>query len=288
MVVVFALGFGPQSSVLGPRSAVASEERQIPLAPGVTLTLVRIPAGEFVMGAPPDESPLDTDEQPQTKVRIGKPLWIGKFETTNQQYQCFDPAHDSRWIDTHGKDRVGPGVALNEPLQPVCRISWFDARKFCEWLSGLAKQPCRLPTEAEWEYACRAGTTTPFSFGTEDKIADCANFADVSLGNLKPWALRDGSRSDGAAASAPVGRYQPNPWGLSDMHGNVAEWCSTLYRPYPYDVADGREKPAAGVRVVRGGSWDDLPRRCRSAFRLSYNPIYPVYNVGFRVIMDAD
>jgi len=261
----------------------------VDLAPGVTLGLVLIPAGEFVMGAPVGESALDTDEQPQTKVQITKPFWLGKFEVTNQQYRCFSASHDSRFIDTNGKDRVGPGPPLNEPLQPVCRISWHDARRFCEWLAALAKQPCRLPTEAEWEYACRAGTTTPFSFGAPDTIAQYANFADASLGGLKPWALRDPGRSDGAAASAPVGRYQPNPWGLYDMHGNVAEWTGSLYRPYPYQPDDGREGlSATGARVVRGGSWDDLPRRCRSAFRLSYDPVYPVYNVGFRVLLEPN
>jgi formylglycine-generating enzyme required for sulfatase activity len=238
------------------------------------------------MGAPEGESPLDGDEQPQMQVILGRAFWLGKCEVTNQQYARLDPHHDTGWMDTHGKDRVGPGVPINGPLQPVTRVSCLDAERFCRWLSDKTAVSCRLPTEAEWEHACRAGTQTPF-WCAENELAQCANTADASLGQLKPWALRDNSRSDGAVCSANVGSYRPNPWGLMDMHGNVFEWTASSYRPYPYDAADGREQPRAEEeRVVRGGSWDDMPRRCRSAFRLSYDPTQPVYNVGFRVLVE--
>ena len=266
---------------------LAQAEHTVDLGDGIALTLVAVPAGEFTMGAPADESPLDPDESPPFSVRIEKPFEIGKLEITNAQYALFDPAHNTGWIDTHGKDRVGPGVPMNGPNQPVARISCLDAERFCRWLGGKLGRVCRLPTEAEWEYACRAGTQTPFSCGDGAGLEQFANLADANLGGLKPWAIRDDSRNDGAATSCDVGRYQPNPWGLCDMHGNVCEWTASAYRPYPYDPQDGRQQPGATEeRTVRGGSWDDLPRRCRSAFRLSYEPTQPVYNVGFRVVVE--
>jgi formylglycine-generating enzyme required for sulfatase activity len=281
-------------------------ERRIDLDSQVKMTLVLIPAGEFMMGAPAGESPLDPDEAPQAWIKIEKPFWMGKYEVTNQQYHVFDPIHDSRFIDTHWKDRVGPGLPVNEDLQPVVRISWNDAMAFCRWLTekckGQGAPEFRLPTEAEWEYACRAGTATPYCFGAAaDHLFKYANYADKSLSRAKPWALRDDSQSDNATVSSRVGQYQPNAWGLFDMHGNVAEWCLSVYRAYPYRSEDGRDAERdsphfqtakmgtvpAGPRVVRGGSWDDPPRRVRSAFRQDYAPDYRVYNVGFRVVCPA-
>ena len=258
--------------------------REVKLADGVTLTLVLIPSGEFTMGAPADESKLDPDEAPPFKLTVKRPFWLGKFEITNQQFRLFRPDHNSREIDTNWKDRVGPGPSVNGDQQPVCRISWLDAHAFCTWLSKSAGVQFRLPSEAEWEYACRAGTSTPFSCPA-DELFRYANYADQSLGAVKPWALRDKDHSDGSAVASDVGKYLPNPWGSCDMHGNVAEWCDSAYRPYPLTSAepDTRLAPSA-PRAVRGGSWDDRPRRVRSAFRLSYPPDYCVYNVGFRVM----
>lgn len=269
-------------------------EHQINIAEGVKMTFMLIPAGEFMMGAPEGESKLDPDESPQTRVKIERPFWMEKYELSNQQYRCFDPVHDSRHIDTHWKDRVGPGHAVNEDLQPVVRISWYQAMDFCRWLTlrckgalpGTKESIFRLPTEAEWEYACRAGSVTPFYFGSaEDQLFKYGNLADKSLAANKPWAIRDDNQNDGAIVSNRVGKYLPNAWGLHDMHGNAAEWCLSVYKSYPYNADDGREEISAkGPRVVRGGSWDDLPRRCRSAFRQNYPPDYRVYNVGFRVV----
>jgi formylglycine-generating enzyme required for sulfatase activity len=278
---------GAVAAALGLAALAGAQERVVDLGDGVTLTLVAVPAGEFTMGAPAEESPLDPDESPPFPVRIGKAFELGKYEITNAQYALFDPTHDTGWIDTHGKDRVGPGVPMNGPNQPVARVSCLETERFCAWLGERLGKACRLPTEAEWEYACRAGTQTPFSCGEGADLGQFANSADANLGGLKPWSVRDNSRNDGAAASADAGRYQPNAWGLHDMHGNVAEWTASAYRAYPYDAADGRERPGpTDERVVRGGSWDDLPRRCRSAFRLSYQPDQPVYNVGFRVVVE--
>jgi len=267
--------------------ALGQTERVVDLGEGVSLTLVAVPAGEFTMGAPPDESPLDPDESPPFGFRIARGFELGKFEVTNAQYARFDAAHETGWIDTHGKDRVGPGWPMNGPNQPVARVTGLEAEAFCRWLGERLGRVCRLPTEAEWEYACRAGTQTPFSCGDGADLERFANFADANLGVIKPWSVRDNDRNDGAPTSCEVGRYQPNPWGLHDMHGNVAEWTASAYRPYPHDAGDGPEQPdATDERVVRGGSWDDLPRRCRSAFRLSYQAAQPVYNVGLRVLVE--
>jgi formylglycine-generating enzyme required for sulfatase activity len=150
-----------------------------------------------------------------------------------------------------------------------------------------------LPTEAQWEWACRAGSAAPFSYG--DANADFggfANLADIALTNFAQrdspkWHPKDERFNDGAMVTNQVGRYQANAWGLYDMHGNVAEWTRSAYRPYPYQPRDGRDDPnARGQRVVRGGSWYDRPHRARSSFRLSYEPWQPVYNVGFRVILE--
>jgi formylglycine-generating enzyme required for sulfatase activity len=151
-----------------------------------------------------------------------------------------------------------------------------------------------LPTETQWEYACRAGTATPLYFGgVETDFGKLANLADERVTNLcrrdsPKWIPSMPHVNDGAIISDHVGRYPPNPWGLHDMHGNVAEWTRTSYKPYPYNPRDGRDQGSLHEKkVVRGGSWYDRPHRARSAFRLSYQPWQPVFNVGFRVVMQA-
>ena len=159
-------------------------------------------------------------------------------------------------------------------------------------------RPFDLPTEAQWEYACRAGTATPWWYGTRD--TDFSPFANLSDAThqaidpfgwsgrpevIPPWRPADTRFNDHARVSAPVGSYAANPWGLCDMHGNVAEWTRSGYLPYPYDEHDGRNAAGPeGKKVVRGGSWYDPPDRCRSAFRLAYLADQGVYNVGFRVM----
>jgi formylglycine-generating enzyme required for sulfatase activity len=153
-----------------------------------------------------------------------------------------------------------------------------------------------LPTEAEWEYACRAGTDTPLWFGDLDAdFSGAANVADSTIRDLayegwrpRPPDLvpRDARYDDGHLVTAPVGTYRPNPWGLHDMHGNAAEWTLSEYRVYPYEASEFRHAGDDQSRkVVRGGSWYDRPHRCRSAFRLDYDSWQKIYNVGFRVIV---
>jgi formylglycine-generating enzyme required for sulfatase activity len=222
-------------------------------------------------------------------VHTEKNLWLGKYEITNEQFALFDPTHDSG-IEHGDYIQFSPGErgwSLTRPRQPVVRVSWRKATEFCRWLSTKTGQRFRLPTEAEWEHACRAGTTTPFWFGTLD--TDFSKFANMSDRThqaidpfgwsgrplvIPPWRPADTRFDDHARVATTVGSYAANPWGLHDMHGNVAEWTST---------ADQH-----GRMVVRGGSWYDSPVRCQSTSRQSYQPEQGVYDVGFRIVMETD
>ena len=282
--------------------------QSIRLGKGMTLDMVYIPAGEFVMGDPQELS----DERPASVVRIEKPFWMSRHEITNEQYALFDPSHDSR--HEHGTASFNSeralGPKLNKPTQPVVRVSWKEAMAFGQWLtrdlhennsallsSGSAR--ATLPTEAQWEYACRAGTSTAFHFGGLDD--DFSHYANVSDATMNGWATynekrrsvdivpRDARFNDRALVSTQVGSYKPNPWLLHDMHGNVSEWTRSDYTFYPYNDHDGRNIiDVTGNKAVRGGSWYDRPKRCRSAFRLSYPAWRKVYNVGFRIIVESD
>ncbi len=275
--------------------------RSVDLGGGVTMELVRIPAGRFVLGTVAGEHAEGCrDEQPPTPLLIERPFWMGRLEVTNRQYAQFDPDHDSRfehrtsWM--FSEDYLG--WPLDGPRQPVVRVSWNRAMEFCRWLSEKTGMKVTLPTEAQWEYACRAGTDTPLWYGDLDSdFSAFANLADYSMRELayhgwrpKPPDIvpRDARFDDGALVTVDVGSYRANPWGLFDVHGNVAEWTRSSYRPYPYREDDGRnELSAEGEKVVRGGSWYDRPKRCRSAFRLSYRPYQRVHDVGFRVVCEA-
>lgn len=275
------------------QAAAGAAARVIDLGGGVSIDMVRIPAGRFVLGDPEGEA----DQQPPTVVEIQQPFWMSRCEVTNEQYGRFDPSHDSRY-EHKGSWSFSErhlGWPLGAPRQPVVRVSQREAAAFCAWLSQKANLPVDLPTEAQWEYACRAGSDRPFSYGGVDNdFSPFANMADASIRQLAydtdgrytmDLVPRDERFNDKALVSSEVGAYRPNAWGLCDMHGNVWEWTRSAYRPYPYRDDDGRNDAAAGAsRVVRGGSWYDRPKRCRSAFRLSYPDWQKVYNVGFRII----
>ena len=273
-----------------------------PIPPqAVELKLTLIPAGEFVMGSP-DGHP---DERHLTRVKIEKAFWMGTFEVSNAQYSLFDPTHDSRYIDMELKDQEHPGYPVNQHDQPVVRISWQEAQAFCRWLSEKTPLKFSLPTEAQWEWACRGGTSTPLWYGQAG--SDFAGFANLSDVEMKKFALeafrpriaknpppehafipKVEEVDDKYQVSAPVGSYRPNPWGLYDMHGNVWEWTRSSYRPYPYSETDGRNGMDLTARkVARGGSWFQRPERARSSFRLSYESYQKVFDVGFRVAAEA-
>ena len=258
------------------QSAAAQTTRSVDLGGGVRLEMVYVPAGEFVMG----DKDGTSDERPLARVRIDRPFWMSRFEITNRQFQQFDPAHDS------GLERVGflhyslerRGAPMNGPHQPVVRVSWRQAMEFCRWLSHKAGQHFILPTEAQWEYACRAGADGPL--GCELTKARVYVPQDLHTWAKPPtWTYY----------SHDIGQGPANAWGLCDMQGNVAEWTLSTSRPYPYGDDDGRNtKLPDGRKVVRGGSFCDRPERCRSAFRLDYSAWQRVFNVGFRVVALAE
>jgi len=252
---------------------------------GVAIKFTWIPAGRFVMG---DREGF-ADEQQQAVVTIDRPFYLSTCEVTNAAFACFDAQHDSAYIEGRGKDRTTRGTPANRPDQPVVRITWRQAMAFCEWLSQVSGRRCTLPSEAQWEWACRAGTATRCSFGEQLPAAQPpANLADETIRNWNYGRGEPGYR-DGVPYSGPVGQFPPNAWGLRDMHGNVAEWTRSVYRPYPYNPADGRDDPrAAGLKVVRGGSWNDTLRYATSASRWRYPAYQPVYNVGFRILCEVD
>jgi formylglycine-generating enzyme required for sulfatase activity len=283
------------------QAVVPSSARSVDLGGGIAMELVYVPSGRFVMG----DADGDANERPLAAVAIGRAFWMGRVEVTNEQFARFDAEHDSRVESKNAMQFGVRGFYVNGPKQPVVRVSWERAAAFCDWLSRQTGRRFALPTEAQWEYACRAGTNTAFSFGPlETDFSPYANLADLMLaefvchpykkqrdpfpnpGKYDDWIPKDTRFRDGGFVTEPVGRWRPNAWGLCDMHGNAAEWTRSSWRPYPYREDDGRNEPTAEPKVVRGGSWRDRPREARSAARLAYRPYQPVFNVGFRVICE--
>lgn len=245
-------------------------------------------------------------ERPVSTVGIERPFWMGEAEVTLEQYRRFDPEYANGWYDMHYKDQVRPGYDMDaDPRFPVIRVPWARAMEFCRWLSGKTGKKVTLPTEAQWEYAARGGEDTDFFFGERDAdFSAYANLGDVTLKELavsgvdpRPiknpnrfWDFvpRDEKYNDGKLHLAPVKSYRPNAYGLYDMIGNAAEWTRSEYRPYPWKEGDGRNEglDSRVPRAVRGGSWYDRPRRATSSWRWGYPGWRPVYNVGFRVIIE--
>ena len=251
----------------------------------IGMKLVYIPAGSFMMGSSDSAAQLAkeydieekyfTDEFPQHEVRISEGFWLGQTEVTQGQYVSVMNAQP--WS---GKDKVREDVN-----NPAVYVSWDDAVKFCRKLSQQEGKTYRLPTEAEWEYACRAGTTTRFSFGDSDSSPhDHAWFSDFVVNNDQRPIV------DKQKYAHPVRQKIPNPWDLYDMHGNVWEWCSDWYDEDYYSNSpivdpNGPYGPSSGtVRSLRGGSWyyDVLTLRCSG--RLGVDPVNRGNDLGFRVV----
>jgi formylglycine-generating enzyme required for sulfatase activity len=230
---------------------------------GVTLELVRIPAGTFIMGSPSYESMRGNDEI-QHAVTISRPFYMGIYEVTQAQWQAV-------MGNNPGFFRGGD--------HPVEQVSWDDALEFCRKLSAQTGRKVRLPTEAEWEYACRAGTTTAFNTGGTIS-AEQANYdGDYTYGGGRKGVYRK--------KTTPVGIFPANAWGLYDMHGNVWEWCSDWYGKYDRTAPEDPQGISSETyRVIRGGSWHNNPGYFRSAFRYRSDPGNRSYDLGFRVALD--
>ncbi len=290
-----------QEAVRRQAAAGESIQRSLDLGGGVRLDLVLIPGGECMIG----DDRASAEERPRTRVRIAQPYWMARTEVSNRQYAQFDATHDSH-VESKNAYQFGVhGYPVNEPAQPVVRVSWLEADAFCRWLSSRTGLKCSLPTEGQWEYACRAGSATALSFG--DGEADFARFANLADATLTEYAsdpytvcvpLKNPSQyedfipkilqfHDGSLVTMSVGGLAPNAWGLHDLHGNAWEWTQSAHRAYPYVEDDGRNVPGLKERrVVRGGSWRDRPYRATSAYRLSYEPWQKVFNVGFRIVCE--
>ena len=248
-----------------------------PVTNSVGMTLVPIPPGEFQMGTalPKSEKPekeqpqIDRSETPQHLVKVTKPFCLGVCEVTQQQYASVMGARPWK-----GKPLVQEG-----PNYAATYVTWDDAVEFCRKLSEQESVEYRLPTEAEWEYACRAGTTTAYSFGDDDaKLAEHA------------WYDANAYK-DGEQYAHPVGQKLPNTWALFDMHGNVWEWCHDWHARYdgkPKDAVDPTGPKKGRNRVWRGGSFAEAAVNLRCATRVSYGreDYRPEYLTGFRVVRD--
>jgi formylglycine-generating enzyme required for sulfatase activity len=245
------------ASSLQPVSSITAENKTAPSAAGpftekingAEIQMISIPSGTFLMGSPLSESGRDPDEGPQSNVTV-RNFRLSEFEVTQAQYRA-----------TMG---TNPASFKGDDL-PVESVSWNDALEFCRKLSSLTGRKYRLPTEAEWEYAARAGNST--AAGNVDALGWCG--------------------SNSANRTHPVGQKQANAFGLYDMYGNVWEWTESKYRPYPFQATDGREDlQPTDVRVLRGGSWESATRACRATYRRRVVP--DPRSSGFRIALDSD
>jgi formylglycine-generating enzyme required for sulfatase activity/serine/threonine protein kinase len=248
----------------------------VEIANSIDMKLILIPSGEFSMGAPDSDPDADDDEKPRHRVRMTKSFYFGIHEVTQSQYRRF--IEEARY---RGENSPWPREfrAENDGL-PVVDVNWREATKFCEWLSGKERQEYRLPTEAEWEYACRAGTQTRFSFGDEEKDLDGYAWFDSNSGGRGPWTQ----------PLHPVGTKKPNAWGLYDMHGNVDEFCQDWHDPKVYyhrrsPVEDPPASASGTERATRGGAVVTGASHCRASHRYCWGPDSRVHFVGFRVAL---
>lgn len=239
------------------------------LGNNLSLEMVKIPGGNFQMGSPTTEAGRKAHESPQHSVDIA-PFYLGKYVVTQEQYQAVMGSNPAE---------------LKGSKRPVEQVSWTDAMKFCQKLAQKTGKNYRLPSEAEWEYACRAGTTTPFYFG-ETITPELVNYHGEFPYGQAPQGLN-------REVTSNVGIFPPNAFGLYDMHGNVWEWCSDAWHnDYSGAPTDGSSwevltSMVTLIRVVRGGSWSYYGADCRSAARLSY-PAFSAYgHIGFRVALNV-
>ena len=249
------------------------------LGDGVGLDMVFIPSGKFLMGAPEDEPESYDGERPQHEVTL-QPFFMGRYTVTQAQWRVV-----ASYPQIERELNLDPSRFKGDN-RPVETVSWLDATEFCQRLSAQTGRQYKLPSEAQWEYACRAGTTTPFHFG-ETITTDLANYN----GTDDRWgSYGRGTKGEYRKQTTEVGSFLANRFGLHDMHGNVWEWCEDNYRDSyegaPIDGTAWIDPDRTNTdRVLRGGSWFDDPNFCRSAYRINGNPRgFIDGDVGFRVV----
>ena len=237
------------------------------------LEMVLIPAGTFTMGSPDDERGRYSREGPQHEVTITQAFYLGKYEVTQAQWELVMGSN--------------PSSFKGKPNHPVETVSWDDCQSFIDKLNTLGEGEFRLPTEAEWEYACRAGTTTRFSFGD---ALECEDTGEVYCETADRYMWWSGNNTYGGNESGTkeVGQKLPNPWDLYDIHGNVYEWCNDRYGSYSSSSQTDPQGPTSdSTRVLRGGDWPRYTRGCRSAFRNGNSPGYRYDGIGLRLLRVA-
>ena len=251
-----------------------------PLAPGVELTLMRIPAGSFLMGAAEEEEGSRANERPLHRVQVGEFL-MGRTPVTQAQWRAVAEWEPKEGEKPWGMDLDPDPSRFKGANRPVENVDWAQAREFCRRLRQRTGKNYHLPSEARWEYACRADTKTPFHFGTTltTELANCNG----------AYSYGDGPKGRYQRKTVEVASFPGNAWGLHDMHGNVWEWCADHWHD-TYNEAPADDSPwtndksnDAGIRLLRGGSWSFNPGYCRSAYRLNSLPVSQHDNVGFRV-----
>jgi formylglycine-generating enzyme required for sulfatase activity len=267
------------------------------------MKFVRVKGGTFKMGLPKKDDEYESAREHE--VTLTKDFYMGVYEVTRGEFSKFveSTAHITEaerygglgWDAANKKFEFGKQFTWQNPGfeqtddHPVVLVSWDDAVKFAEWLSRKDGRTYRLPTEAEWEYACRGRSTTRFHFGDAwEDLVMYANSADASY-DRTTGENRGSKEDDGFAFTAPVGKFRPNKFGLYDMHGNVREWCSDWYRPYPRGrVIDprGPETDKDRHRVIRGGSWAWEGGGCQSGYRDSGVTSFSQNSKGFRLVME--
>jgi formylglycine-generating enzyme required for sulfatase activity len=238
-----------------PSPAAVNKTETIDLGGGVTMEFVLIPAGSFLMGSTPFAAG-DADEMPEHKVMITQPFLLGKYEVTQEQWTQLmgnNPSH------------------FKGAKRPVDTVSWNDCQRFFAKLHGKTGRTFSLPTEAQWEYACHAGTTTRWNTGDQPESLNDSAWSNQNSGNT----------------THPVGEKKPNAWGVYDLHGNLGEWCADWYgNPYPNgDATDPSGPPSGQSKVIRGGAWGDDPINVRSAYRNANGPDGAHDGIGFRCVM---
>jgi formylglycine-generating enzyme required for sulfatase activity len=285
-----------------------SPQRLVKLNENSSLAMVLIPAGSFMMG---DDTGLD-DEKPVHQVLISRPFYLGQHEVTVDQFRQFvtatgyvtDAEKGTGFRGAFGWDRETMEFQMNPEYSwrqtgfgqtgshPVVNVSWNDASAFCGWLREKENQDFRLPTEAEWEYACRAGSTTSYCPGDDpESVAQVGNIADAMFAGQFPELQSAVLANDGYVYTAPVGSFASNPFGLHDMHGNVWEWCQDLFDVEYYGASPNNDPPGPSggeERVYRGGGWFPCARGFRSSSRSGDVPENRHLTLGFRIALTAE